>query len=207
MSKYAFSRLQKLIRRYHNLQVKKEIAKKDIKTTKKNIYKELLIETTDTAQLMILKILFLWMSTGNLGKFVAPSLPSGWAIKPGDFLPQLVVIYRIKGKTRTGNYELVIPHYRGNKYPVLPSYKKGSHKLTLVLKDGSKLIVNAATESEGKRVINQCSKYIDSRFLTNDIRHTENQLVNINDMISVRADFYPTGQNQHEPLWRFYPKN
>ncbi|AFY54390.1 hypothetical protein Riv7116_1849 [Rivularia sp. PCC 7116] len=207
MSKYAFSKLQKLIRRYHNLQIKREIAKKDIKNTKKNIYQELLIESNDTAQSMILKILFLWISTGNLDKFISSTLPSGWAIKPGDFLPQLVVVYRIRGKTRTGNYELTIPHYKGSRYPVLPFYKKGSHKLTLVLKDGSKLIINAATESEGRRVISQYSKYVDSKFLTNDIRHTENQLIKVNDMIPVRADYYPSGQNNSNPLWRFYPTN
>ena len=204
MSKYAFARLQKLVRRYHNFQVKKEIANKEIKNTKKAIYKELLIETTDTAQLIILKILFLWISSGNLDKFIASTLPTGWAIKPGDFLPQLVIIYRIKGKTRTGNYELVIPHYKGSRYPSLPDYKKGSHRVALILKDASQMIVNAATESEGRRVIAQCSKYIDSRFLTNDIRHTENQRVKTDDMILTRADFYPNGQKNSQPLWRFY---
>ena len=204
MSKYAFSKILKLVRRYHNLQLNKLIKNKETKKTKASIYKELLIQRNDTAQLIILKMLFFWISTGNIEKFILSTLPTGWAIKPGDFLPQLVVVYRIKGKTRTGNYELVIPHYKGSRYPSLPDYKKGSHRVALILKDASQIIVNAATESEGRRVIAQCSKYVDSKFLTNDIRHTKNQRVKTDDMTLVRADFYPRGQNNSQPLWRFY---
>ena len=207
MSKYAFSRLQKLIRRYHNFQVNREISRKDIKRTKINVYKEVLIERNDTAQLMILKIIFFWISNGMLERFVLNTLPSGWALKPGCFLPQLVIIYRIKGKTRTGNYELVIPHYKGSRFPVLFQYKKGSHRMALVLKDGSKLVVNAVSEAEGRKVIFQYAKYIDSKFITDDIRHTSNQEVKTDDMVPIRADFYPTGQNNSIPDWRFYFKD
>ena len=58
MSKYDFSRISKLIRRYHNLQINRERKNDDTKVSRKNIYKELLIKDSDTAQLIILKILF-----------------------------------------------------------------------------------------------------------------------------------------------------
>ena len=53
MSKYDFSRISKLSRRYHNLQINRERKNDDTKVSRKNIYKELLIKDSDTAQLII----------------------------------------------------------------------------------------------------------------------------------------------------------
>ncbi|MEM9926770.1 MAG: hypothetical protein AAF915_23985 [Cyanobacteria bacterium P01_D01_bin.50] len=206
MSKYEFSRLQNLISKYHNFQVLREINEKDTKKSRQNIYSKLLIKNTYTAQLIILKILFFWISNGNIEKLVnaVVSLPASWSIKPGSFIPQLVIIFRIKGKTRSGNYSLHIPHYNGEKKPSLSSYQKGSFMTTLILKDGSSLVVNASSKREGERVVNQFSRYILSKYLSKDVRHSQNNKVKNDEMIPVRADYYPNGQEEAEPLWRYY---
>lgn len=204
MSKYAFSKLQKLIRRYHNLQINKEIKSKELKNSRKNIYKELLIETTDTAQLIILKIVFFWISNGSLDRFASTTLPVSWAIKPGAFLPQLKIIYRIPNNSKIGNYDITIPHYNGTKTPRIPPYKKGPHRVALILKDGSQIIINAATENEGRRTINLLSKYVDKKWVTQDVRHTENQRVKTDNLVPIRADYFPNGQENSKPFWRHY---
>lgn len=206
MSKYDFSRISKLIRRYHNLQINRERKNDDTKVSRKNIYKELLIKDSDTAQLIILKILFFWISNGNIERITNSVLapPIHWSIKPGSSIPQLVVIYRIKGNNKTGNYSFHIPHYNGARKPIFPTYVKGKEMTTLILKDGSSMVINASSEAEGERVINQARRYISSKFLTTDIRHSKNNLVKRNEMVPVRADYFPNGQEDVEPLWRHY---
>ena len=155
MSKYDFSQLQNLISKYHNFQVLREINNKEVKKSRKNIYNRLLISKTDTAQLMILKMLFFWVSNGNLQRLTETiaTTPVSWVIKPGDDIPQLVIIFRVQGKKGGGNYPIYIPHYDGNKLPYIPEYRKGSEGCVLTLKDNSKIVIHANTYESAEKFI------------------------------------------------------
>lgn len=155
MSKYDFSTVQRIISKYHNIQVNRELAKKELKTSRKNIYKELIIKQTDTAQLIILKFLFFWISNGNVEKFAGGvvTIPNSWVIKPGDDIPQLAIIFRVKNKKGGGNYPIYIPHYNGTRSPAIFGYRKGAYGCTLILKDNSKITIHANSYEVAERYI------------------------------------------------------
>ncbi|MBE9213716.1 hypothetical protein IQ247_13750 [Plectonema cf. radiosum LEGE 06105] len=209
MSKYDFSRLQRVISKYHNIQVNREIAKKELKPSKKNIYKELLIKQTDTAQLILLKFLFFWVSNGNLEKLTKSdaiaTIPNSWVIKPGDDIPQLAIIFRVKNKKGGGNYPVYIPHYNGTRSPAIAEYKKGLYGCTLVLKDNSKITIHASSYEVAERYIkNNLLKYVERKYHTNNFQATKRK-VKAEDMEPTRADFYPNGkEGGAQPLWRHY---
>jgi hypothetical protein len=202
MSKYDWVKFQRLSRRVHNLHVNKAIESQKSKNS--NLLKYALIEPKDTAQLILNKKIYFWLELGFITKYTNLSQPESWLTKPGSFIPQLVVILRSLEKKRSGNYTLTIPHFTGSKNIKIPNYKKGNHTVTLVLRDASKIIVNAASEGEAKNLINRCTQYVRKELITRDFRHTERTGIDTHTLQAIRADFYPVGQGNSEPQWKIY---
>lgn len=210
MSKYDFSSLQSLISKYHNGQILRETNKKEVKKTRKRIYDRLLIKKTDTAQLIILKILFFWISNGNLNQLLktgdtVATIPIDYVIKPGDNIPQLAVIFRVKGKKGGGNYPIHIPHYNGTKTPHILGYRKGSEGCILTLRDNTKIVIHANTYKSAEEFIRKnLLKYVEKKYRTNNYQKINRQ-VKSEEMEPIRADYYPFGSSgPKKPEWRHY---
>lgn len=217
MTRLTWRSFRKVLERVHNVHVKEAIREANkgiddprlLASTKRNrMLEECLINPNDTAQIILLKELLFWVDLGHLqkGQITSVSLPESWVAKRLNTIPQLVITYTNgkKGKSRS-YYQLTIPHYKGTKKPQAISYIKGNKTGTLKLKDGSCFVVNANSEAEAEKVCNYYKKYIDPRFITQDLYLTDRKgkKLIVNTQTPIRADYYPKGQNEPYPEWRF----
>lgn len=199
---------QKLIRIGHNRSVKKhfkDVLPDDGITTGREALKTgLLIRDTDSAlEVANKQIYFTRISKGEIP---IASVPEDWPKRVGSDRPQLAIAFRPVGKKTT--YTLVIPHYNGRKQPQIPAYRKGSYRGVLELLDGSKLIVNAATEPEAARVIQVLRRFIVSRHeigVKARIAKVRGSDFTEARVVPIFADYYPHGmKNEGEVEWRHY---
>lgn len=101
-------------------------------------------------------------------------------------------------------WPLTIPHYVGGHKPQLPSYRKGQWEGILVLKDNSKVIVNAVSREESERVINALRQFINPSMLAGaqlkvGLRKG-NQLKQCL-VVPKSVRFFKTGQKNTVPDW------
>lgn len=216
MPKSTFPQLQKYILITHNRVVKKHFrdlknitstASNNVANARLNLRNELLIKPTDSAIIIDLKLTYFREYISEWKGDALATLPERWNIKPTNDIPELVIIFRDKNKkSKSGNYSLHIPHYNGNKNPNITSYDKGNWRGCLILKDNSRLEVNAKSESEAKQVINQLKKYVETKYLTDDLHVSPRKGKQIKEITvrPIRADYYPTGYGDLNPNWRHY---
>jgi hypothetical protein len=135
MPKSAFPQLQKYISITHNRVVKKHFrdleksnqANNNISSARANLRNELLIKPTDSAPIITLKLTYFREYISTLEVDAIATLPDRWSIKRPNLIPELVIIFRnTTQKSRSGNYSLHIPHYNGNRNPIIFSYEKGN---------------------------------------------------------------------------------
>jgi hypothetical protein len=141
------------------------------------------------------------------------TIPEWWAVRPGADRPQMVILYAevLKtGKLTTSRWQLTIPHYNRPKgaKPSIPKYKKGNVKGTLTLTDNSKIVINASTASECRKVINKLKILIPVALRTKEgkaikptILEREDGPLKQVDVIPLRGDFYLKGQLSGKPDW------
>lgn len=202
---------QRTIRIGHNRRVKqyfKDVnSDTGVNTGRSAIKTSLLIRNADSAIETLNKMTYF---ANYLERDIVATYPEGWQVKKGQDIPQLVIIYRdINPKSKSGDYPLYIPHYKGTKKPVIPSYKKGDHWARWILKDNTRIIVNASTEAEALRVINKLEKHVDPKFRTSEkpwrtvgeaAKGTYKQI----KVAPIRADYYSKGKHQSFAEWRTY---
>ena len=218
MTRPTWRNFRKVLEKVHNLHVFRAIREANkgiddprlIANTKRNLMlRKCIIAPNDTAQIILLKELLFWVDLGYLQKNnqASVSLPESWTAVRNTTIPQLVITYKKLQKSKNRAFpQLTIPHYKGTKKPQGITYTKGNKTATLRLKDGSRLVVNAISETEAEKVINHYKKYIDPKFLTNIIHVTERKGKRI-DVVKhepIRADYYPKGQDVPYPEWRHY---
>ncbi|MEM7593292.1 MAG: hypothetical protein AAF383_17555 [Cyanobacteria bacterium P01_A01_bin.83] len=211
MSKYDFDKFSKFQRRVHNLQIKKaqiKLRKEKPKSRIPALLNELKIKDSDTAQLIMNKVLSFWFTFG-FGKSQAEaiaSFPLIWEPQPGNDIPQLAIVFRAENKPRSGNYTIYIPHYNGNKKPDISQYTKGQYGATVELKDKRRITIYSNSHENAEKFIrSNLLKYVSSKFKTNNFQHIFRKNIQINRMIPLRADYYPNGSNKGiNPLWRHY---
>lgn len=214
MSRRDFPNFKDFSAKVHNIHVKRAIkeltANKNGLANKRiqDLYKTALITKSDTAQLILLKQMFFWFDLGYLNKKIdsTASIPESWNAKRVRNIPQLVVVYRKLKKSRSGSYQITIPHYDGTRNPQGISYTKGNHVGTLVLKDGSFFVVNAISPTEVERVINFYKRYINTKYLSTDLRLSirKGKPLAKDEYRPIRADYYPRGQDDDYPKWQHY---
>jgi hypothetical protein len=138
------------------------------------------------------------------------AIPDYWPPRRNREIPQLVIHFAEKlsgGKPGKTRYSVVIPHYKGSRRPEIGSYLKGRYAACLILKDESKLIINAKTESGAKSTIRALSRFIDSRFLPSDVdvdpskRRDKPKEVRV---YPISARFFPKGQQSGDVEWVHY---
>jgi hypothetical protein len=134
--------------------------------------------------------------------------PESWLTNSriGGDIPQLLIVYRVKGNNKSGNYSITLPHYEGSKSIKPPTYTKGNQPVTFNLKDRTKIIVNGSSEREAKRVITSLLQYCDSKFIIDRDNFVIGSPTRVKrqEMKPVRADFFKTGQKDIIPTWRIY---
>lgn len=148
------------------------------------------------------------------------AVPESWQIAIDGDRPQLIVLFAevvqlTDGSTKLGRsrYPISIPHYNKPQEfkPVIPSYKKGQYMGKLVLKDNSKLIVNAYSASEAKRVIAQLVQYINPEMFRKDSKDKPIKAPRIIErggdelkqivVTPTNANFFSTGRKDMNPDW------
>ena len=84
-----------------------------------------------------------------------------------------------------------------------PNYVKGPTTCTLRLKDNSYLLVNAANEAEGEKVINYCLTLIDPAYVPADRRVTITKNAATFQEVAVKAVHVKAflGHKNTAPLW------
>jgi hypothetical protein len=129
-----------------------------------------------------------------------------WLTKHGTDIEQLVIIYRPKNKMSGGKYSITIPHFNGSKNIKPPAYTKGNTPVVFNLKDRTKLVVNAESEKEGKRVINVLLKFVDPKFIVNKDAWVLPSKTKIKrqEMRPHRGDYFKKGHETKNPNWRIY---
>ena len=202
---------QRIVRIGHNRRVKAyfrdTVSDTAAATGRQALKTSLLIRDDDSALETMTKMLYF---SNYLDRDLVTTQPDGYQIKKGQDIPQLVIVFRDRDpKSISGDYPLYVPHYNGNKNPKIPSYNKGDHWARWTLKDNSKIIVNAKTETEALQVIKKLEKYVDKKFRTPELpwlvtgevaKGTYKQF----KAIPIRADYYPEGKQSGYAQWRKY---
>lgn len=141
------------------------------------------------------------------------AVPEWWQIRPEAQRSQLVVLFaevKSTGKLGDSRWTLAIPHYnRGKGFkPKIPDYNKGSWEGILVLKDNSKIIVNAKDRTECTRVINALKinvpveyRVVNGKAIKAKIGERVNSDLKECRVTAIRADFFSTGQRNLKPDW------
>ena len=208
---YGWEFTQRVIRIGHNRRVKKyfrDIASDTSKVTGRAAIKtSMLIRDADSGLESLNKMIYF---SNYLSNDVTATMPDGWQIKKGQDIPQLVIVYRNSEKNSiSGDYPLVIPHYSGNRKPSIPSYHKGDYWARWILKDNSRLVVNAKTEAEALRVIRRLERYVERKYQTKETpwlttgKAADNTYKKFK-AVPIRADYYPEGKHSGIPSWRHY---
>lgn len=194
----------------------------DAKIDEKDIEVFAISEETAKSQAQIYLSFAAQAKEACLSKNTQPvaAIPDAWQVAIEGDRPQLVVLFAevIKttdGKTRLGRsrYPISIPHYNKPQEfkPVFPNYKKGQYEGKLLLKDNSRLVVNAYSASEAKRVIAQLVQYINPNMFRKDSKGkaiTSPKIIERNGddlkqivVTPTNANFFSTGRKDMNPDW------
>jgi hypothetical protein len=188
----------KLIRKLHNKKVFDLYKKTELKTRD-----ALLIGSKESGIEILSKQMILSFLINEKSPAIL-AIPENWNILPTISTPQLVIIYKSENK-RSGNYQMTIPHFEGNKNFVAPEYLKGSYSVSYVLLDNSKILINAASFNEGERVIQKVLPFVNLKFRQGKFKYTKRTGIKTQKMKPVRADFFSLGrQNANHPNWSIY---
>lgn len=201
-----------LIRKGHNRDLNKHLLdvkyEDQLNSKRAHIKKGLRINDKDSGLEILNKQFYFRFGLGGIDEKIKPvaSFPERWATKPLSNIPQLVIVFRKVKKSRSGNYQLVIPHYNGPRKPIVSHHTKGNRIGTLTLRDNSTLVVNAFSDREAERVVNKLKPYIDRRYLTDDFKITERRGAKLaqDQYRPIRADFYSQGQENSVPDWQYF---
>lgn len=136
-------------------------------------------------------------------------LPEWWQIRTGQ-RPQLVIRYREifeTGKLGNSCWSLTLPHYNKPKgyRPSFPSYHKGDTEGIQELSDNSKIIINAKSPVECKRVLNVLKQFVNPAYLKNinppKIGNRDGSEYKKVRVVPVTMSFFPHGQANSRPEW------
>ena len=137
-------------------------------------------------------------------------MPESWDLKADKFRPQLSISYQIDGDSRQQR-AININHYRYGSEPDraigLSAYTRGDYRCTLHLSDGSHIICNAASEVEGRRVLQELSRLVTPAQLVHEggglkIRVTKtSQGIKAAQAMPTKLTYYSSGQRELNPDW------
>jgi hypothetical protein len=137
------------------------------------------------------------------------AIPQHWQVRVGADRPQLVILFGEDlgdGKTGRSRFPICIPHYNKPKSftPQIPSFTKGNFMAILVLKDNSRLTVNAISAVEARRVISALSAFISPSMLTGlEPKIGSRGGIPVSEKLvkPTSLRFFATGQKDMNPTW------
>ena len=102
------------------------------------------------------------------GGDVYASLPDSASFRVPSIVPQLTLQFKEANSSKGSRWHITIPRFNeAYKDALQPfTYQKGNYRCGLELTDNSKIIVNAITEAEGRRVIAHCLQFVRAEFQT-----------------------------------------
>jgi hypothetical protein len=181
------------------------------------IYEEKSIQVpkaeADSYKLLYARLARLEAAQCNKPTDAIASVPEWWQLRAEAQRPQFVVIFAEvlgTGKLTDSRWSLTIPHYNRPKgfKPRIPDYNKGNFEGILTLTDNSKIIVNASSEMECKRVINALKILVDAKYRTQNgkaIKAKVGERLNSDfkkcKVTPTRGDFYSTGARNMQPTF------
>jgi len=135
-------------------------------------------------------------------------LPEHHQIRTGSNIPQASILWR--GLKADGSFTndfraSTIPHYNKDKKPVLQNHTKGSHYARIILKDNSRIVVYAESQSTAERVAREQLKYVDASFIPSPIKvslgeRKGEELAKIT-VKAVRVSYFSKGLKDTQPDW------
>jgi hypothetical protein len=173
-TEYALSVYKKIIDRFvrdYLDDIPEESENEDIATTTKRSIKKAITPTAkDSATLAVLRMKIFEEYRASIGSNDAIILmPDNWQAKMHQFPPQLVVgLGEVVGtETTRAKWTFAIPHYKydRNHDLKLPRLQKGNWWARFVLKDNSRVYINAESENEGRNFILDIIPLINPNYL------------------------------------------
>lgn len=144
------------------------------------------------------------------------AIPLSWQIRNEGDRPQLVIqcaeedgFDKDKNKKyKSAKYPITVPHWNGSASDQisLPSYIKGNYEVIYVLKDNSKVTINAKDEIECKRILNAIKPHISKEYLKN--AYFKGGLIVRDEPIKESrvkpryGRYFKNGQKNNKPDWR-----
>ena len=136
-------------------------------------------------------------------------IPEHWQVRIGADRPQLVVAYAevVDGKAGRGRWPVTVPHYRHGPSvtPNFPSYTKGNFWARLILRDNSRILINAVSVAEAKRIVNSLKGFVSPGMIDPDQKIVTGErpaasAVGVRRVAPVFAAYFAKGQ-QEPPEW------
>ena len=137
-------------------------------------------------------------------------VPESWELRPEAQRPQLIIVFKEKlanGTIGTSPYPLTIPHPIPDKPKScpIPDYQKGQWEGILVLKDNSKVIVNAISLEEADRILTVIKGIIYPAYLKGSyqkVGQRKGQALKTINVIGKNAFYFSQGiKNARQPDW------
>jgi hypothetical protein len=137
------------------------------------------------------------------------AVPDWWQVRIEGRRPQLIMHFAemgLDGKLDKTKYVISIPQALNVKPLASPisAYRKGQYEGILTLNDNSKLIVNAISETEAQRVIDEASGSIDPKYLNGSfikIGIRKGQALKQIMVYPKYAKFFSSGLQSLQPDW------
>lgn len=149
------------------------------------------------------------VKTGVCDFVPVAAVPEHWQVKVGADRPQLAILLQevgTDGKLGGSYWSMSVPHYAGPQdLPLELEYQKGKYYAVATLKDNSKIVCNAVSTEEAKRVVQQLAELVNPSLVPTplDIQAGERNGKSFSSKTAraVRLQYYSTGQKNMIPDW------
>ena len=179
----------------------------------------LLAYKEDSVTQLLVKMQYYQQYLAGIKTETVPVIPEYFPMRIGSERPQLIVLFKPKtiiNSNKNSRWSLSIPHFNftiANKETQLqkiPDYEKGKHQGVFTLKDNSKIIVYAKSNTEARRFIKSIvnndlvkqeqlhkSVITDDDIKVGEAKGTYQEI----EVTPTYAKYFLTGQKNLKPDW------
>ncbi|MEH1818711.1 MAG: collagen-like protein, partial [Nostoc sp.] len=137
------------------------------------------------------------------------AVPEWWQVRIESNRPQMVFMFAeqlSEGNFDSAKYPVTVPHPIVKHYETspLPSYQKGQYEGIVILKDNSKIIINAISAEEAERVLTAIKAIVIPEFLEGAIQKiAQRRGVSLLTITAhpKRVEYFSTGLKKTKPDW------
>ncbi|MEH2161606.1 MAG: hypothetical protein V7K38_11275, partial [Nostoc sp.] len=137
------------------------------------------------------------------------AVPEWWQVRIEAGRPQMIFMFAEdlgEGNFDSAKYPITVPHPIVKHYETspLPSYQKGQYEGIVILKDNSKIIINAISNEEAERVLTAIKQIVIPEFLEGSIQKISPrrgvELLTIT-VYPKRVEYFSTGLKKTKSDW------